>query len=137
MVLTGNYSLVLPPPSMDWATGADCLLGTRDRGCLLWAFACGLVALIFMGFGGARRRILAIMTLLAYIVANAICGAAFRADDAGAPQAWPFFGCLLWAVSTAASAWRQLSITDEAEIRESFDSAMGTVRSMKDNVKGL
>jgi len=137
MALTGRYSLILPPPSMDWATGADCLLGTRGRGCLLWAFACGLVALIFMGFGGARRRILAILTLLAYVLANAVFGAAFRADALGASRGWPFFGCLLWAVSTAASAWRQLSITDEAEIRENFDTAMGTIRSMRDNVKDL
>lgn len=138
MAVSGRDSLlILPPPSMDWATGADCLLGTRGRGCLLWAFTCGLLALIFMGFGGARRRILAILTLLAYVIANTVFGAAFRADAVGAPRAWPFFGCLLWAVGTAASAWRQLSITDEAEIRESFDNAMGSIRSMKDNVKDL
>mmetsp|Transcript_63466 Transcript_63466/g.125540 ORF Transcript_63466/g.125540 Transcript_63466/m.125540 type:complete len:759 (-) Transcript_63466:122-2398(-) len=135
--LTGSSLLILPPPSMDWATGADCLLGTRGKGCLLWGFACGLVALIFMGFGGARRRILAISTLLAYIIANAVFGAALRADALGAPRAWPFFGCLLWAFSTAASAWRQLSITDEAEIRESLDNAMGTMLSMRDSVKEL
>merc|ERR1712003_442253 len=89
------------------------------------------------GFGGARRRILAILTLLAYVIANAIFGAALRADALGATPAWPLFGCLLWAVCTTASAWRQLSITDEAEIRESFDTAMGTIRTMKDNVKDL
>jgi len=137
MALTGSSLLLLPPPSMDWATGADCLLGTRGRGCLLWAFACGLVALIFMGFGGSWRRILAISTLLVYIIANAVCGVALRADAVGAPRTWPFFGCLLWAVCTAASAWRQLSITDEAEIRESLDTAMGTMRSVRDRVKDL
>jgi len=77
------------------------------------------------------------LTLLAYIVANAILGVALRADVLGAPRAWPFFGCFLWAVSTAASAWRQLSITDEAEIREGFDNAMSTIRSMNGSVKGL
>jgi len=137
MAVTGRSSLILPPPSMDWATGADCLLGTRGKGCLLWAFACGLVALIFMGFGGSRRRILAILALLAYIIANAVLGVALWADVVGAPPAWTFFGCLLWAVITAASAWRQLSITNEAEIRENFDSVMGTIRSMKGSVKEL
>jgi len=137
MAATGRSSLILPPSSMDWATGADCLLGTRGRGCLLGAFGCGLVALIFMGFGGARRKLLAISTLLAYIIVNAIFGAALRADAVGASRAWPFFGALLWALGTAASAWRQLSITNEAEIREGFDNAMSTIRSVRDGVKDL
>jgi len=123
---------IFPPPSMDWATGADCLLGTRGHGCLLSAFACGLVGLVFMGYGGKHRSVLATATLLACIFVNVVSGAILRASPLGAVWAWPLFGGLLWAAVTAASAWRQLKVTNEAEIKESFDNAMSTIRSMKE-----
>jgi len=137
MAAGGGYVPIFPPPSMDWATGADCLLGIRGHGCLLGAFACGLLGLVFMGYGGKRRSLLATATLLAYIFVNVVAGSIFRASALGASWAWPLIGGLLWAAGTAASAWRQLKVTDESEIQESFDNAMGTLRSMKESVKEM
>lgn len=114
---------ILPNPHLDWATSAVILLGTRGRGAVAGALGCALLALVFMGFGGRRRRLLAVLSLLVYIMANGI--AAMTVFNSGG-WLWPFCGCALWAAITAAAAWRQLDLTDDAEIRGFFQDAMST-----------
>lgn len=127
MAAAGVQLAILPLSHLDWASSADFLLGTRGHGGMLGASICALVALLFMIFGGRRKRVLAVSILLVCILVNAVTGA-IEANSAAESWQWPIFGCFLWAGVTAASAWRQLA--DDAEIREQFDNAMGSMKSV-------
>jgi len=129
--LTGTHLPIFPPPDLDWEASAADILGTRGRGAIAGACGCALLALICMGFGGERKRALAISALVGYIFVNAVVAVAMpRSLGANDSWPWPMFGCLLWALVTSASAWRQLDDLIQSEVQESISQAMTTMSSM-------
>jgi len=129
--LTSTHLPIFPPPDLDWEASAADTLGTRGRGAIAGACGCALLALVFRGFGGERKRALAISALVGYILVNAVVAVAMpRSLGANDSWPWPMFGCLIWALITSASAWRQLDDLIQSEVQESISQAMTTMSSM-------
>jgi len=129
--LTSTHLPIFPPPDLDWEASAADTLGTHGRGAIAGACGCALLALVCMGFGGERKRALAVSALMGYILVNAVVAVTMpRSLGTNDSWPWPMFGCLLWALITSASAWRQLDDVIQSEVQESVSQAMTTMSSM-------
>lgn len=107
---------ILPPPNIDWVTSAAGLLAPAGHGNLVGACSVSLLALVFQAFGGQKKKLLAVSSLLAYILA--MCAAALLSKKFPGSWQWPLCGGLLWAAITALSASYQLDSVEDAELRD-------------------
>lgn len=115
--------LPLPPADTPWVDVAKALLGPLQRSALAAHCSCAVAAMFIHRFGKGRS-VFAIVCLVFYILLSALAAVDCPRKKAGeeclssvAVQWWEWrvAGCLLWALITSGSAWRQLRMLNSVE----------------------